>query len=191
MAISNKYYSRQGLWTLFLMSALPLHIWTIVLALRDFDWVSARTSSWDAVGVTSYGLVYAVIESLIVVIGAILLGLLVSSKWDEKRRVALMSVLVIILSLWAIFNQSYFLNEMSPPAWLGDVLFRTGRPFVALYALALLITSLSFFIPTYFILTSDKFLRIILEGMDRLSLLMTLYLVLDVAALVIILVRNF
>lgn len=172
------------------MSALPLHVWTIILALRDFDWVSVRTNSWDAVGVIAYGLAFAMIESLVVVIGAIVLGFLVSRKWEEKRRVALMSVLVIILSLWSIFNQSYFLNEMSPPAWLAEFIFRTGRPVVALYVLALILTSLSFAIPTYFIVRSDKFLRILQEGIDRLSLLMTLYLVFDIAALVIILVRN-
>ena len=172
------------------MSALPLHIWTIILALRDFDWVSARTNSWDAIGVIAYGLAFAMIESLVVVIGAILLGFLVSRTWEEKRRVALMSALVIILSLWSIFNQSYFLNEMSPPTWLAELIFQTGRPVVALYALALLATSLSFAIPTYFILRSDKLLRALQEGMDRLSLLMTLYLVFDAAALVIILVRN-
>lgn len=172
------------------MSALPLHVWTIILALRDFDWVSARTNSWDAVGVIAYGLAFAMIESLVVVIGAILLGFLVSRKWEEKRRVALMSMLVIILSLWSIFNQSYFLNEMSPPAWLAEFIFRTGRPVVALYVLALMLTSLSFAIPTYFIVRSDKFLHILQEGIDRLSLLMTLYLVFDAAALVIILVRN-
>lgn len=172
------------------MSALPLHVWTIILAMRDFDWVSARTNSWDAVGVIAYGLAFAMIESLVVVIGAILLGFLVSRTWEEKRRVALMSVLVIILSLWSIFNQSYFLNEISPPAWLAEFIFRTGRPVVALYVLALMLTSLSFAIPTYFIVRSDKFLRILQEGIDRLSLLMTLYLVFDIAALVIILVRN-
>lgn len=172
------------------MSALPLHIWTIILAFRDFDWISTRTNAWDAVGVMSYGLLFALIESTVVFIGAILLGFLVSTQWEEKRRIGLMSTLVIILSLWSIFNQTYFLREMSPPPWLGEFAIRTGRPLVGLYALALAFTTLSFALPTYFILKSDKVLNAIQEGMDRLSLLMTLYLVFDAAALVIILVRN-
>lgn len=172
------------------MSALPLHIWTLILAFRDFDWITARTNSWDAVGVVAYGLIFALIESAVVFIGAMLLGFLVSAKWEEKRRITLMSVLVIILSLWSIFNQTYFLREMSPPPWLGEFVYQTGRPVVALYALALFFTTLSFIVPVYFIIRSDKALNIVQEGIDRLSLLMTLYLVFDAAALVIILVRN-
>ena len=172
------------------MSALPLHIWTIILALRDFDWISARTNSWDAVGVVAYGLIFALIESVVVFIGAMLLGFFVSVIWEEKRRVALMSVLVVILSLWSIFNQTYFLREMTPPLWLGEFIYQTGRPLVALYALALFFTTFSFIAPAYFILRSDKALNAVREGIDRLSLLMTLYLIFDAAALVIILVRN-
>lgn len=189
MAIS-RFYSRQGLWSLFLMCALPLHIWTFFLAFRDFDWITARTNSWDAVGVIAYGLLFALIESAVIFLAAALLGLLVSAKWEEKRRIALMSALVVILSLWSIFNQSYFLRDMPPPAWLGEFAYETGRPVLTLYVLALILTSLSFLIPTYFILRSDKTLRVVQGGMERLSLLMTLYLVFDAVSLVIILIRN-
>jgi hypothetical protein len=173
------------------MSALPLHIWTIILGFRDFDWVSARTNAWDAVGVVSYGLIFALIESTVIFIGAMLLGFFVSTKWEEKKRITLMSAMVIILSLWSIFNQTYFLREMDPPLWLGTFAFQTGRPVVALYALALFLVTLSFSIPAYFILSSDKVVSVIQEGIDRLSLLMTLYLAFDAAALVIVLIRNF
>lgn len=173
------------------MSALPLHIWTIILAFRDFDWISARTNSWDAVGVVSYGLIFALVESTVIFIGAILLGFFVSVKWEEKRRIALISAVVIILSLWAIFNQSYFLMEMSVPAWLVNLVAGTGRPLVALYALALFGTTLSFALPAYLILMSGKALGFMAEFMERLSLLMTLYLFFDAVALVIVLVRNF
>ncbi|MCQ3938769.1 MAG: hypothetical protein DPW18_17235 [Chloroflexi bacterium] len=172
------------------MCALPLHIWTIFLALRDFDWVTARTNSWDAVGVIAYGLVYTFLESLVVFIGAVLLGFLTPAKWEEKRRIALMSVLAAILSLWSIFNQTYFLNEMPPPAWLAALAIQTGRPLVTLYAIALFGVTASFAVPAYLILKSNRALAVILEGMDRLAVLMTLYLVFDIAALIIVLIRN-
>lgn len=191
MATFKNFYSRQGLWTLFLMSALPLHIWTFILAFRDFEWISARTNSWDAVGVVAYGLIIALIESAILFLGMTLLGLFVSGKWEERRRIALMSAVVILLSLWSIFNQSYFLAGMSTPAWLANFVIATGRPLVALYAMALFFTSLSFALPAYLILSSDKALGFMTELMDRLSLLMMLYLFFDVAALVIVVIRNF
>ncbi|MEY2819045.1 MAG: hypothetical protein ACKOBL_20940 [Chloroflexota bacterium] len=191
MDISNKYYSKQGLWLLFLICALPLHIWTLFLGFRDFDWVTARTNSWDAVGVVSYGLIFTFFESLIIFAITTLLGLLVSKKWDEKKRLALMGTLVIVLSLWSIFNQTYFIRAVQLSEQFISFYIGTGRPLVALYITALLFVSISVALPTYAILTSSKVEKSILEGFDRLSTLMILYLVFDVAALFIILFRNF
>lgn len=190
MATSRRYYSREGLWLLFLICALPLHIWMLFLGFRDFDWVTARTNSWDAVGVVAYGLIFTFVESVVIFALVALSGFLVSNKWEEKKRVALMGVLLIILSLWSIFNQTYFLREMNPSEQLVNFYIGTGRPLIALYATALLFVGLSVSIPTYAILTSSKVEKAILEGFDRLSTLMVLYLVFDVAALIIIIIRN-
>lgn len=191
MATYKNFYSKQGLWTLFLITALPLHIWTFVLAFRDFDWISARTDSWDAIGVVAYGSIAAVIESFIIFIAMALLGFLVSPKWEEKRRISLMSAMIIVLSLWSIFNQSYFLNAWQLPTWLVSLSIQIGRPLVALYTLAILMTTLSFVFPAYLILRSNKAMSFFQEGIERLSLLMTLYLVFDGVALMLVAIRNF
>ncbi|MBI2332302.1 MAG: hypothetical protein HYU84_09130 [Chloroflexi bacterium] len=153
--------------------------------------MTARTNSWDAVGVVSYGLLFTFFESLIVFLAATLLGFLISSKWDEKKRIALMGVIFIVLPLWSILNQTYFLREMEPSEGVIGFYISTGRPLVALYITALMFTGVSFVLPTYALLTSSKVEKTVLEGFDRLSLLMILYLVFDVAALVVILIRNF
>lgn len=191
MGISNKFYSKQGLWTLFLICALPLHIWALLLGFRDFDWLTARTNSWDAIGVVSYGLVFTFFESLIIFAAAALLGFLISNKWDEKKRIALIGVWVIILSLWSMMNQTYFVRAMEPSEQVVGFYISTGRPLMALYVTAFILVVLSFTLPTYLILTSGKAEKAVLEGFDRLSTLMILYLVFDIAALVIILIRNF
>ena len=191
MVTSNKFYSKQGLWTLFLICALPLHIWALFLGFRDFDWVTARTNSWDAVGVVSYGLFFTFIESLIIFALTALLGFLISRKWDEKKRIVLLGTLVLMLSLWSIINQTYFLRTMQPSEQFIGFYLGTGRPLVALYITAFIVVGLSVALPTYAILTSGKVEKVILEGFDRLSTLMILYLVFDVAALVVILIRNF
>lgn len=188
--LSNKFYSKQGLWTLFLMGALPLHIWTIFLALRDFDWIATRTNSWDAVGVISYGLVFAFIESVIICFIGILLGLFISKKWDEKIRIALLSILIIIPSLWSMFNQYYFLQSLSPPLALVKFAIQTGRPLLTLYLIFLFLVGCSIVIPVFFILRSHKVQKIVLEIIDRLSFLMAVYLILDVFALLVIFIRN-
>ena len=191
MAIFKKYYSRQGLWTLFLICALPLHLWALFLSLRDFDWITARTNSWDAVGVVSYGLLFAFLESLAIFALAALLGFLISNKWIENKRVALMGTFVIVLSFWSILNQTYFLRAVTPSEQILSLFAGTGRPLIALYITALFLIGLTVILPTYFILRSEKAEKIVLDGFERFSLLMTLYLFFDFIALVIVLVRNF
>lgn len=175
---------------MFLTTALPLHIWTLFLSLRDFDWVTARTNSWDAVGVVSYGLLFTFFESLIVFTVTALLGFMVSSQWDEKKRIALMGALVVILSSWSILNQVYFLRAMEPAGQVIAFYVVIGRPLAALYMTALMVVGASFAIPAYAILRFNKVEKAVLEGMDRVSILMILYLAFDAAALVIVIIRN-
>ena len=188
--INTRFYSPQGLWLLFLICALPLHIWTIVLALRDFSWVSARTNSWDALGVISYGLVYTFIESVVIFILAILLGFLISKKWDEKRRIVLLGMLIVICSIWAMASHLYFLLEITPPAQVINFLAGVKHPLRTLYTSLLILVAPTFLIPAYLVLKSNTLYRFAQDGMDRLSLLMTLYLFFDLSAFIIVLIRN-
>ncbi len=186
----TRRYSRQGLWSLFLMCALPLHAWTMILAFRDMSWVTDRTNAWDAVGVFSYGLVFALAESLIIFLLASLLGFLVSARWDRDWRVSLISVLVLMLSLWAILEQLFFLLEVHLPGFLIDVLVRSGHPLRALYVGVVGLVSLTILVPVVLVLRSQKAVRFVEAMIDRLSLLAMFYLVLDVIGLVIVVIRN-
>ena len=183
-------YSKQGLWTLFLISAFPLHVWTFVLALRDFSWVSERTNSWDAIGVMSYGLLFALIESVAVFLVAILLGFLISKKWDEERRNALLGTLVLMTSLWAIVSYLYFLMQVAVSGNFINFVVGLAHPLRFLYAISLAVVGLTVFLPTYFLLRSDKFLQAIRGFFERLSLLMIFYLFFDFVGLVLVIVRN-
>ena len=185
-----RFYSRQGLWSLFLMSALPLHIWTFILTFNDFSWVTERTDSWDAVGVMAYGLIFALVESVVIFFAFAILGLLISKKWGEKRRIALLSILVTIVSLWAIAGHIYFFRESSMPPQVIAFFVGFDHPLRVLYSVTLLIVVPTILIPTYFVLASDKFFRFVEASIERLSTLMILYLVVDIAAGVILLIRN-
>ncbi|MBE0684058.1 MAG: hypothetical protein IH589_19320 [Anaerolineales bacterium] len=185
-----RFYSRQGLWSLFLMSALPLHIWTFILTFNDFSWVTERTDSWDAVGVMAYGLIFALVESVVIFFAFAILGLLISKKWGEKRRIALLSILVTIVSLWAIAGHIYFFRESSMPPQVIAFFVGFDHPLRVLYSVALLIVVPTILSPTYFVLASDKFFRFVEASIERLSTLMILYLVVDIAAGVILLIRN-
>jgi hypothetical protein len=183
-------YSKQGLWSLFLICAFPLHIWTIILAFRDFSWVTERTNSWDAMGVVSYGLVFAFIESVLVFLVAMLLGFFVSKKWSEDRRIALVGILVFIASLWAMVSYLYFMLSWSLPG--ESLLFMAGlaHPLRFIYAVGLALVGPTVAIPAYFVLQSEKFMKGVKGGFERLSLLTQFYLFFDFIGLVIVIIRN-
>ena len=185
-----KRYSKQGLWNLFLICAFPLHAWTIILAFRDFSWVTERTNSWDAVGVVSYGLIFAFVESVAVSLITVLLGFLVSKKWNEDRRITLMGLLALITSLWAMINYLFFMLNVSIPGETILFLASLSHPLRFIYAVGLIVTGLSVAIPTYFVLRSEKFYKGVQGLFERLSLLTLFYLVFDFVGLVIIVVRN-
>jgi hypothetical protein len=173
------------------MCAFPLHLWALLLSFRDFSWVSERTSAWDAVGVASYGLLIAFFESLVVFLIAALLGLLVSAKWDEPHRIALLTVLILILSSWAISGQAYFVWGLSPPKQFVDLIAGSGHPYRYLFGITFVEVVLTFAIPAILVLRSERFFRFIREVIDRLSLLTSFYLFFDLVGLIIIVIRNF
>lgn len=185
-----KQYSKQGLWSLFLICAFPLHVWTIILAFRDFSWVAERTNSWDAIGVVSYGLIFAFIESVLVFLVAVLLGFLVSRKWAEDRRLVLVGLLVFITCLWAIASYLFFMLNVSIPRAALLFVSNLAHPLRFLYAFGLALVVPTVLIPAYLVLRSDKVLKGMQGFFERLSLLTMFYLFFDFIGLVIVIVRN-
>lgn len=183
-------YSKQGLWSLFLMCAFPLHFWTLILVFRDIQWMTERTNFWDALGVASYAMVFAFLESLLLFLILTLFGFLVPTRWTRETRIALLSVLFLILSIWAMLSQLYFLAAVQTPGWFIFLMARTGHPVRILYALALILVTPTLALPAWFALRSEKFLKSVNSLIERLSLLSGLYLFFDVVGLIIVIIRN-
>ena len=183
-------YTRQGLWSLFLMCALPLHAWTLVLAFRDLSWLTDRTNSWDAIGVLCYGLLFAFVESVLVFLISALLGLITPRRWDSRRRVGFMSALVLVLSVWAMLEQLYFLADVRLPDAFLAFLVNSAHPLRVLYTVIPAIVIITFAIPVYLILRSERGVQVMTSIIDRLGLLASFYLVFDVAAVVVVVIRN-
>ncbi len=183
-------YSKAGLWSLFLICAFPLHLWTLILVFMDVSWVSERTNMWDAIGVGSYGLLFALVESIIIFIVFTLAGYLTPKQWTVDRRIAFLSMLMLLLALWAMIGQLLFLWNVSLPASVLQWLAQSGHPLRYLYALSLVIVIPSILIPVYQFIRSGKSVQFMLELIDRLSVLSVFYLLLDVVGIVIVIIRN-
>ena len=185
-----RHYSKQGLWSLFLLCAFPLHAWTLILAFRDFSWVAERTNSWDAVGVVAYGLLFALVESVVISMLATALGYLISRVWAEDRRIALLSTLVLVASLWVMAEYLFFMLGVKLSGQTIDFLVSLNHPLRFLYAISLVCVVITVILPTYLILRSDRFFKAIRSVFERLSLLTLFYLFFDFIGLVLVLVRN-
>ena len=183
-------YSRQGLWLLFLICAFPLHLWTLILAFRDISWITERTNTWDAIGVVSYGMVFALVESVLIFLVLLLLGLITPWRWDPDRRIAFLAFLVLITSVWAMISQLLFLWNVSLPAQAIEFLRESDHPVRITYAVCLMVITPTVLLPAYSFLKTKKAVTVMQNLIERLSLLSMFYLVFDLLGVIIIVVRN-
>jgi hypothetical protein len=190
MKIINSYFNKGDIFKLFLVCVFPIHIWSIVMFLRDFDWISERTNSWDAVGVGGYALLLAFIESIIVFVIFFVLSFLIHKTWKPDTRLAIMSVLIFVISLWAIFTQGFFLLGGNLPKSVFEFLVNSGHPFRYIYGTAWSVVFITVAAPVFFLLRSKKLVKGFLAVIERIALLSGLYLVLDFIGIVIVIVRN-
>ena len=185
----DQYYSKQEVWKLFLISAFPLHVWALLLFFWDFSWIEERSGTWNAIGVGAYALVIALIESVIVLLVALLLGFLIPKVWSPKERASVLALIILLISFWAILGQLYFINKPDL-TWLILPLATLSSPLFMLYLVSGVIIVISLVIPIWFALSSEKFNKGLDAVLERVSFLMVIYLLLDVIAIIIVVWRN-
>ncbi len=188
-SISHRY-SRQGLLAVFLICAFPLHFWTWILAIRDMSWAVVRTNLWDAVGIVAYSLVYALFETIILFCVVALAGLITPPGWNVDRRIALLSLLFLLASVWAMIAQLFFLWNVTLPIGVLLLLARSAHPLRMLYAAALLVVTPSILLPVFLFLKTGKAVAWMKDIIERLTLLSTIYLLFDFIGLIVVVVRN-
>jgi len=183
-------YSRQGLRSLFLTCAFPFHFWALLMAFRDISWVAERTNLWDGIGVLAYGVVFALIESIVIFLVVAVLGLFTPVQWRPDRRVAFLGLLILLTCLWGMISQLLFIWNVFLPAPAVQFLRSSGHPFRILYGACLAVVSSTILLPVYLFMSSKKSVPWMQDLMERLSLLTVFYLVFDFLGLLIVISRN-
>lgn len=183
-------YNKRDLWLLFSATAFMIHVWTFILFFRDFSWLAERSTAWDAIGTGAYALMYAVIESFVIFLAIIVMGIFISDKWEGETRSAILFVLMAAAVVWAMLGQLYFIWGIQLPFSSVEFLAARTHPLWWLYGAigSVVITSVS--VPIYFTLTSSKVSQFIGQVMERLIPLTVLYLFVDLVGLVVVLYRN-
>ena len=193
MATSNpaKRYTKTGLWQLFVTVAFPIHVWAIVLILMDLGWIAERTNFGDAIGVAAYGLSFALLESLLFFGLMVLAGFLFPKSWPEPQRISVLGTLILMPLIWAMLGQLYFLLELSAPIGLSRFLAGQAHPLWLLYGGLGLVVGPTVALAVFAALRLEKFQKGFLALVDRLGVLMGLYIFLDLVSIIIVIIRNF
>jgi hypothetical protein len=192
LGIFNQRLTKKELVNLFLVIAFPIHAWSILLVLNDAKWVAERTNSWDVIGYGSYALVVAFFESVFIFLIALMLSFFLPRKWDGNKVVVVLGSLSLVVAAWTILEQAfYFIPEAKIDYFYAFVYYRLN--FTLAYVLAALFIGAviaSVLLPVFLIATSEKVTHAVMVFFERLNLLSTLYISLDVLGFLIIVYRN-
>lgn len=175
-------------WAFFLWVAFPIHAWAIYYYLINADRYAGR-SNWEAVGLGGYILLIALVETALVTGFLLMLGLLLPRRWPpERRQVARMGVYASA-ALWLVLGQVVILRFRTRPRITAEFFAPLNQDSVLPLILFLLVLVASVTLPLWAAGRPgwQKALNAIAE---RVSLLSWLYLALDAAGLVIVILRN-
>lgn len=183
-------FSKQGYWLLFVITAFPIHLWAYIQLFQDISWMKDRVNELGLIAAISYALSFALIESIFLFLIIVPISFLTPKSWTIKKRVVFCGILITFASLWAMAAQFY----LHPTAlWetpiFGLILNLLRRTYLR-YVFVLIITVISFGIPAYIIYKMDKAVNLIWDFFDRISILMSIYVFVDVVAIIFVTWRN-
>lgn len=158
------------------MAALPIYSWAIFLFLERFTGWLYYLSLWEVAGIFAYTQLFALVESLAVVAGLVLLALLLPRRLLREKFVPMGMAIILLSALWAIVAQynDQVLRALSPVmllVWAG------------IYAASILAAWLLLY-------RSERLRQLAYSAAERMSVLLYLYLPLSVLGLIIVLIRN-
>ena len=160
------------------------------MVFRDISWLTERTNLWDAIGVASYGMLFAFIESIVLFLVVVLLGLVIPKQWHSDRRITFLALLILITSAWGMLSQLLFLWNVSLPPTAIQFLRSSHHPLRVLYAGSLAIVTSTVLLLVFLFVKLRTSVAFMQNIMERISLITMLYLLFDLLGLVIVLIRN-
>jgi hypothetical protein len=159
----------------FAACAFPIHVWAILCLLNEVPAWLMRLSAWELIGATAYTLAFALLETVIVFLILISLGIILPAKVLRDKFVALGSTMVFLGSVWAVIA-----HHGRVPLWSNSRLLLTW--------LILLLASL---VTSYLIIHwNQKAEKAITSFVERLVPICYLYIFVDILSVIIIVLRN-
>ena len=188
---SSRWLSRPYIFKLFLLSVFPIHLWAILLYIIEFP-IPRTSSIWDSIAIGCYIVVFAFFESAVFFIWLYLLNFLLPKDWEERKKLGALNLLYFQVMLIALIGQLFHLIPINFK-FLEDILLAYPRPFVLEVIIMGLIGLINGGIALRLIFSvnkNDKLTSAVNRFIDNLSTLSVLYLMIDLASFVYIVIRN-
>jgi len=161
----------------FLVCLVPVQLWSLISFLREVPAWLLQMSLWDIVGAISYGQAFALLETAVIFTPLIVLAVALPSAWFRQKFVAMSTGIVYLSAGWFVVAH---LNDARVQA-LG--LTRRLLPYLGLYAASSILVSVA-------INRSGRIRSAIESAVERLTVLGKMYLLVALAAVGVVLIRN-
>ena len=183
-------FSRENTLTLFLVTAFPINFWAIIDWFRNIGSIAEENGLWYAIGVGAYMLSFALMESVVIFLAILFLSMLVPKKWGQEKSLAQVSALYLALAIGLLLEQSRALVEFPREGFIWRSVNLINNILTSSPALAGLIAAALAVASILAIHRSDRVRRAVILSIEKIALLSAIYLVLDLAAIVVVIIRN-
>lgn len=169
--------SAREIFHVYLACLVPIVGWSVFHMLHEGvpGW-SRQMAAWDVVGVVAYVQAFALVESTVVFVPLLLLSVVLPLGWFRDKFVAVGTGIVYLSAAWCVLAQ---LHDDALRAWR----FRQLVPWLAAFFASLLLVSA-------LIHRSSRAEALITSFVERVTVLASAYLLVALAAVGIVLIRN-
>jgi len=168
--------SRRDLWVTFSSIIFVINVWAIINILRAVpSWILSRTI-WEMIGIISYPLAFALLESVLFLFGLVIFAVILPGKLLRENFVSQGSLAGLIATIGMVLAHLYG----------KDFGIWSVRGFGKYLLLLIGIIIASWILINFF----KRLIKIIESIAERLPPLSIVYLALDILAIIIIAVRN-
>lgn len=168
--------SKQDIALTFAVCAFPVHVWAIINLFREIPAWMLRLSLWELTGVIAYTLVFALVESVILLFALLVLSALLPARFLRDRFVSLGTGIVFLTSIWAVVAHY---NDEAIRLWgLGRFLIAAALYLLSIVGVSVLIAHF------------QRIGVVMVSFAERLAIVSFVYISIDVLAVMVIIARN-
>lgn len=178
MKIKSKLTRAEAL-NLLLVCAFPVHLWAIIVLIYDLSWYLEKRSLSFFLGVSGYGLAFAILESVLFFGFIYLLTFLFPRSWKGSAPMAVAGAVALVIAFWAIVNQVFLLTSEISPEWFEWIMLRVFYRQRQLYPIFWVILLISAIFPVALLPRWERGQKGMLAFIEKITILVPIYLLFD------------